>query len=134
MMINILKTHQLDMDECYKRSTTPLRSFPFTTGVKLGVFCGVWDNAGFLCLFLDSWVFLCHIFPLKIFSRVRVGGDSIHSITHKTIALPSPLICPLWVFTILQIMQNPRSLLTLHPIKHFLIRPMGKEKWREVYL
>ena len=93
MMTNILKTHQLDMDECYKQSITPLTSLPFTTGVKLGVFCGVWDNAGFFSLFLDSWVFLFHIFPLINFSRVRVGGDN--SITQKKVALTSPLFCPL---------------------------------------
>ena len=86
--MNIMKTHQLGIDECYHWSAHPHWSIPFTTGVNLGVFCRVWDHAGFLSSFpWLNWVMLFHILPLIILSTVREVRDTIalyHSKDNET--------------------------------------------------
>ena len=105
--MNIMKTHKLGIDECYHWSAHPHWSIPFTTGVNLGVFCRVWNHAGFLSSFpWLNWVMLFHILPLIILSTVRERRDVIALYHSMIMRLPLPMLCPFWVYTILQIMQN----------------------------
>ena len=86
--MSIMMTHRLGIDECYHWSAHPLWSIPFTTGVNLGVFCRVWDHAGFFSSFpWLNWVMLFHILPLIILSTVREVRDTIalyHSKDNET--------------------------------------------------
>ena len=75
--MNIMKTHQLGIDECYHWSAHPHWSILFTTVVNFGVFCRIWDHAGFLSSFTWlNWVMLFHILPLLILSTVREVRDT----------------------------------------------------------
>ena len=88
MVMNIMKTHQLGIDECYHSSMPNSLKHSLHHKGKLGSFLqGLGSCRIFEFFPLDYWVMLFHILPLIILSTVREVRDTIalyHSKDNKT--------------------------------------------------
>ena len=88
MVMNIMKTHQLGIDECYHSSMPNSLKHSLHHKGKLGSFLqGLGSCRIFQFFPLDYWVMLFHILPLIILSTVREVRDTIalyHSKNNET--------------------------------------------------